>query len=65
MSTAEAPDEDLLKREEGDAVSAALARLSERERQTLLAHEVSGQDTRSLGEDLGMTRGRSRRAAEP
>ena len=57
MSTAEAPDQDLLKREEGDAVSAALARLSERERQTLLAHEVSGQDTRSLGEDLGMTAG--------
>ena len=57
LSPAEAPDEDLLKREEGDAVSAALARLSERERKTLLAHEVSGQDTRSLGEDLGMTAG--------
>ena len=65
LSPAEAPDEDLLKREEGDAVSAALARLSERERQTLLAHEVSGQDTRSLGEDLGHDGRRSRRAAEP
>jgi RNA polymerase sigma factor (sigma-70 family) len=57
MSSTEAPDEDLLRREEGDAVSSALARLSERERRTLLAHEVSGQDTRSLGEDLGMTAG--------
>jgi serine/threonine-protein kinase RsbT len=52
-----APDEDLLKQEERDAVSTALNRLSERERQTLLAHEVSGQDTRSLGAELGLTAG--------
>ena len=32
-------------------------RLSERERQTLLAHEVSGQDTRSLGAELGLSAG--------
>lgn len=57
LSTAGAPDEDLLRREEGDAVSSALARLSERERHTLLAHEVSGQDTRSLGTELGLTAG--------
>ena len=54
---AEAPDVDLLKREERDAVSSALNRLSERERQTLLAHEVTGQDTRSLGAELGLTAG--------
>jgi len=52
-----APDERLLEREEEDAVSAALSRLSERERHTLLAHEVSGQDTRSLGSELGLTAG--------
>ena len=54
---AAAPDEDLLKQEERDAVSTALNRLSERERETLLAHEVSGQDTRSLGAELGLTAG--------
>jgi serine/threonine-protein kinase RsbT len=53
----EAPDEPMLRREETDAVSAALRRLSERDRQTLLAHEVSGQDTRSLGTELGLTAG--------
>jgi RNA polymerase sigma factor (sigma-70 family) len=53
----QAPDEDLLRREERDAVASALERLSERERQTLLAHEVSGQDTRSLGSELGLTAG--------
>src|SRR3954453_2534307 len=38
----EAPDEDILAREDRDAVTAALTRLTERERETLLAHEVSG-----------------------
>jgi RNA polymerase sigma factor (sigma-70 family) len=52
-----APDEDLLKREERDAVAVALNRLSERERETLLAHEVSGQDTRSMGATLGVSAG--------
>ncbi|MFL6065377.1 MAG: sigma-70 family RNA polymerase sigma factor [Friedmanniella sp.] len=52
-----APDEDLLRREERDAVRAALQRLSDRDRHTLLAHEVSGQDTRSLGLELGMSAG--------
>ena len=33
------------------------ARLSERERETLLAHEVAGQDTRSLAGELGSTAG--------
>jgi RNA polymerase sigma factor (sigma-70 family) len=54
---AEAPDVDLLRREEADAVTAALSRLTERERQTLMAHEVTGQDTRSLGAELGLTAG--------
>jgi RNA polymerase sigma factor (sigma-70 family) len=52
-----APDELLLRREEQQAVADALCRLSDRDRQTLLAHEVSGQDTQSLGEQLGLTAG--------
>jgi RNA polymerase sigma factor (sigma-70 family) len=54
---AEALDEDLLRQEERSAVSSALSRLSDRERRTLVAHEVAGQDTRSLGEELGMSAG--------
>jgi RNA polymerase sigma factor (sigma-70 family) len=57
LRSPEAPDEDLLAREDRDAVTEALTRLSERERQTLLAHEVSGQDTRSLAAELGSTAG--------
>jgi RNA polymerase sigma factor (sigma-70 family) len=53
----ELPDEDLLKQEERRAVASALERLSERERRALMAHEVSGQDTRSLGSELGLTAG--------
>ena len=52
-----APDEELLKEEERLAVSSALGRLSDRERTTLMAHEVAGQDTRSLGSELGMSAG--------
>jgi RNA polymerase sigma factor (sigma-70 family) len=51
------PDEELLQREEQDAVAAALAQLSEQERNLLLAHEVSGQDTRSLADERGSTAG--------
>lgn len=57
LRPAEAPDEELLQREERSAVEQALKRLSERERSTLLAHEVSGQDTRSLAEEMGSTAG--------
>jgi RNA polymerase sigma factor (sigma-70 family) len=57
LTPAQAPDEDMLRREDEDAVSSALGRLSDRERQTLLAHEVSGQDTASLGAELGLTAG--------
>jgi len=52
-----APDEELLASEEQSAVAQALARLSEREQETLLAHEVSGQDTRSLASQNGSTPG--------
>jgi RNA polymerase sigma factor (sigma-70 family) len=53
----EAPDEDVLAREDRAALAQALTRLSDRERATLLAHEVSGQDTRSLAAELGSTAG--------
>ncbi len=52
-----APDEDLLIQAERAAVTRALSRLSERERQTLVDHEVSGRDTRSLADELGSTAG--------
>jgi len=52
-----APDEGLLASEEQSAVEQALARLSRRDRETLLAHEVSGQDTRSLASQTGSTAG--------
>jgi RNA polymerase sigma factor (sigma-70 family) len=50
-------DEALLAEEERTAVAEALGRLSARERQTLLAHEVAGQDTRSLAAEQGSTAG--------
>jgi len=50
-------DENLLQSEEHDAVAEALGRLSERDRHTLLAHEVAGQDTQSLAAELGLTAG--------
>jgi len=42
------PEDDLLLREEGEAVAAALARLSDRERDGLVAHEVEGLGTAAL-----------------
>ncbi|WP_231503115.1 sigma-70 family RNA polymerase sigma factor [Blastococcus sp. URHD0036] len=51
------PDQDLLANEERTAVAEALSRLTDRERATLLAHEVSGQDTRSLAAEQGSTAG--------
>jgi RNA polymerase sigma factor (sigma-70 family) len=53
----ETHDDGLVAQEEQSAVVQALARLSQRERDTLLAHEVSGQDTRSLAGELGSTAG--------
>jgi RNA polymerase sigma factor (sigma-70 family) len=57
LRPADAPDADLLAREERSAVARALERLSEDERRVLLAHEVTGQDTRSLAGELGSTAG--------
>jgi RNA polymerase sigma factor (sigma-70 family) len=53
----DAPDEQLLKNVDAEAVSKALTRLSERERATLLAHEVAGRDTKSLATELESTPG--------
>jgi len=53
----DAPNEGLVSREEQSAVAEALSRLSERERETLLAHEVTGQDTHTLAAELGSTAG--------
>jgi RNA polymerase sigma factor (sigma-70 family) len=53
----EAPGDDLLAREEQQAVARALQRLTEQERQVLLAHEVAGEDTRALAEQLGSSPG--------
>jgi RNA polymerase sigma factor (sigma-70 family) len=43
--------------EEQSAITEALGRLTDREREVLLAHEVRGQDTRSLAEAAGSTAG--------
>jgi RNA polymerase sigma factor (sigma-70 family) len=51
------PDDAVVGREEARAVAAALSRLSPRERDTLVAHEVDGQDTRALAKELGSTPG--------
>jgi RNA polymerase sigma factor (sigma-70 family) len=50
-------DQQLLEGEKRKAMATALARLSERDRQALVAHEVDGQDTSTLGTQLGMTAG--------
>ena len=57
VAAVESPDEQFLKGVDARAISEALARLSERERAALLAHEVSGQDTKSIGAHLGLTAG--------
>ncbi|WP_245618233.1 sigma-70 family RNA polymerase sigma factor [Knoellia aerolata] len=43
--------------EEQSAISVALSRLADRERQILLAHEVSGRATQSLADETGSTAG--------
>jgi serine/threonine-protein kinase RsbT len=57
LRVADTPDEDLVAREEQTAVVRAVARLSDRDRDMLLAHEVSGQGTRSLAEESGSSAG--------
>jgi RNA polymerase sigma factor (sigma-70 family) len=51
------PDDDLLRQEDRSAVQAALARLSEPERDVLLAHELEGQSTAALAEGRESTPG--------
>lgn len=57
LEPVEPPDEGLLAREEQTAVARALKRLSEPDQRILLAHEVSGQDTRSLAQEVGSSAG--------
>ena len=57
LRSPQAPDEGLLAGEDQAAVSQALARLSGRERETLLAHEVAGHGTQTLAKELGSTAG--------
>lgn len=57
LTEPEAAEDLLVSSEESRAMTAALARLSDQERDLLLAHEVAGQDTRSLGEGSGSTAG--------
>jgi RNA polymerase sigma factor (sigma-70 family) len=53
----EEPGDELEAREEQTAVARALLQLSEEEQETLLAHEVSGRDTRALADERGLTPG--------
>jgi RNA polymerase sigma factor (sigma-70 family) len=57
LSEPESPESRLVLDEEEGAMAQALARLTERERRTLLAHEVGGADTRTLAEEAGSTAG--------
>jgi RNA polymerase sigma factor (sigma-70 family) len=51
LDAARSPEDDVLSKEESDAVAAALARLSDREREGLLAHEVEGRGTAALARE--------------
>jgi RNA polymerase sigma factor (sigma-70 family) len=51
------PEDSIVEQEEAAAVRAALDRLHPRERDVLVAHEVAGQDTKSLAEEIGSTPG--------
>ncbi len=53
----EGPDERLARDIDAEAISLALARLSDRDRVALLGHEVGGRDTRSLAEEFGVSPG--------
>ena len=54
---AEAPTAGVLRQEEQEFVAAALAHLSAADRDLLLAHEVDGDDTRTMADQLGSTPG--------
>lgn len=51
------PEEEVLRREDSTAVTEALGRLSDRERDLLVAHELDGMDTAALATRLGSTPG--------
>jgi RNA polymerase sigma factor (sigma-70 family) len=53
----DAPEDAVLDREESEAVAAALTRLSDRDRDTLLAHDVHGRATASLAGELHTSAG--------
>ena len=53
----ELPDEESLRQEEREAVSAALDKLSTRERAAVIAHEVEEVDTATMARRLGSTPG--------
>ena len=56
-SEPEGAEDALIATEEQSAISEALGRLTDREREVLLAHEVSGRDTRSLAHETRSTAG--------
>jgi RNA polymerase sigma factor (sigma-70 family) len=51
------PEEEALRREDIQAIKAAVEQLSERERREVLAHEVMGQDTSSIAQTARTTPG--------
>jgi RNA polymerase sigma factor (sigma-70 family) len=57
LSQPDDPHTQVLADEESAAIVQALALLGDRERESLLAHEVSGRDTRSLAEEAGSSAG--------
>lgn len=57
LRTPEAPDEQMVAHEEHSAIAEALGRLSERERRTLVGHEVTGLATGVLAQEAGSTAG--------
>src|SRR5687767_2082717 len=52
-----APEEELIQREDADAVAAALAELTPREREAILAHDVEQVGTSALADEWGSSPG--------
>jgi RNA polymerase sigma factor (sigma-70 family) len=57
LSERQSPEDEALRREDIQAINAAVERLSERERQEVLAHEVMGQDTSTMAQEARTTSG--------
>jgi serine/threonine-protein kinase RsbT len=57
LRPSEAPGDDLLMKEEHSAIAEALARLPAGDQRVLVAHEVHGQDTRSIADERSSTAG--------